>query len=151
MPEPLQNYANHRRIVPGFHVGVFGALVVNALWSFVAVGLSLSGGIWAIIAACVYVILALALLGLFLYGRLFALTVQDRVIRLEMRMRLREALPSEMHHKISLLTAKQLVGLRFASDPELPSLVTQILKDNIASGDSIKKMVKDWVEDDLRA
>ncbi|MBP9892938.1 MAG: hypothetical protein KBG84_13625 [Planctomycetes bacterium] len=150
MPEPLQNYANHRRIVPGFHVGVFGALVVNALWSFVAVGLSLSGGIWAIIAACVYVILALALLGLFLYGRLFALTVQDRVIRLEMRLRLQQVLPDDLKSRVHDLSRDQLVALRFASDAEMPELVRSVLSEAITDREEIKKRIKEWQPDHLR-
>ncbi len=150
MPEPLQNHANHRRIVPGFHVGVFGALVVNALWSFVAVGLSLSGGIWAIIAACVYVILALALLGLFLYGRLFALTVQDRVIRLEMRLRLQQVLPDDLKSRVHDLSRDQLVALRFASDAEMPELVRSVLSEAITDREEIKKRIKEWQPDHLR-
>ncbi|CAG0963414.1 hypothetical protein PLCT2_00892 [Planctomycetaceae bacterium] len=150
MPETVQNYANHRRIVPGFHVGVFGALVVNALWSFVAVGLSLSGGIWAIIAACVYVILALALLGLFLYGRLFALTVQDRVIRLEMRLRLQQVLPDDLKSRVHDLSRDQLVALRFASDAEMPELVRSVLSEAITDREEIKKRIKEWQPDHLR-
>ncbi len=142
----MQNYANHRKFVPLFHYVAFPLLTVNFGWQIAKLREQHFSA-----DSIINVATAFALILVCFFARIFALRVQDRVIRLEMRMRLREMLPSEMHHKISQLTAKQLVGLRFASDPELPSLVTQILKDNIADGDSIKKMVKDWVEDDLRA
>ena len=150
MPEPVQNYANHRRFVPGFHIGVFGALIVNALWSFVALVLSFSGEVWAIIAALVYVVLAFALFGLFLYGRLFAITVQDRVIRLEMRMRLQQILPDDLKTRVHDLTRGQLVALRFASDAEMPELVRAVLSKAITDREEIKKRIKEWQPDHLR-
>lgn len=141
----MQNYANHRKYVPAFHFVAVPLLVANFVWqaSKLKQGASTDAIINVTTAAALVIVCFLA--------RIFALKVQDRVIRLEMRLKLREVLPAEMHYKISQLTAKQLVGLRFASDGELPALVTQILKDNIASADSIKKMIKDWQADDHRA
>jgi hypothetical protein len=140
----MQNYANHRKFVPAFHFVAFPLLLINLVWQVnqMRAGLTTDRAINAATAVGL-------LIGLFM-SRVMALKVQDRVIRLEMRLRLRETLPSDMHHKIAQLTAKQLVGLRFASDSELPALVNQVLKDHIADADAIKKMVKDWVADDLR-
>jgi hypothetical protein len=141
----MQNYANHRQFVPAFHFVALPILMVNLGWQINRLRAGFTGDTALDVAT------ALALVLGFLMVRAMSLRVQDRVIRLEMRLRLREMLPSEMHHKIAQLSAKQLVGLRFASDGELPSLVNQILKDNITNADTIKKMVKDWVADDLRA
>lgn len=141
----MQNYANHRKYVPAFHFFAFPLLTLNLGWQISKLKNNFSSD------ALVNVTTAAALLVVCFLARVFALKVQDRVIRLEMRLKLREVLPAEMHYKINQLSAKQLVGLRFASDGELPALVTQILKDNIASADSIKKMIKDWQADDLRA
>jgi hypothetical protein len=140
----MQTYANHRKYVPAFHFVAVPILAAN----FVYAAMQLKNGFDMphVMAA----LTALAILIMAFLARLFALKVQDRVIRLEERLRLREVLPVDMHSSIHRLTAKQLVGLRFASDAELPSLVSQVLKDNTASGD-IKKMVKDWRPDEHRA
>ncbi len=101
-------------------------------------------------ATTLAVLTALALLVLAFYARLFALTVQDRVIRLEMRLRLRELLPAELHGRIRELSHAQLVALRFASDAELPELAETVLRDGIKDRNAIKKMVKTWEADHLR-
>lgn len=141
----MQNYANHAKYVPAFHFVAIPIFIAN----FVYTSIQLKNGLDTphIMAA----LTALALVIIAFLARIFALKVQDRVIRLEERLRLREVLPAEMHGKIHQLSAKQLVGLRFASDAELPSLVSQILKDNIVNAGAIKKMVKDWRPDEHRA
>lgn len=141
----MQNYANHRKNVPLFHFVALPILLANFIYA--AQQLRHAIDIFHVMAA----LTALALIITGFAARVFALKVQDRVIRLEMRLRLREVLSADMQSKIMSLTPKQLVGLRFASDAELPSLVSQVLKDNITSADAIKKMVKDWQADDLRA
>jgi len=80
-----------------------------------------------------------------------ALKVQDRVIRLEMRLRLSEVLPADLKGRIPELTTRQLVGLRFASDAELPDLVRRVLAGSLANPTDIKKAVAHWQGDYLRA
>jgi len=142
MPPP-QSYARHRRNRPvyWFVYAVFVADLIWASYRFVqtpSVGLALA------------MLTGIALLILALYARIFALTVQDRVIRLEMRLRLRELLPASLHSRIGEFTKGQLVALRFASDAELPELAEKVLRDNIQDRAAIKQMVKDWEADHLR-
>lgn len=141
----MQSYKNHAKNVPLFHFVAVPILIANFLYASYHLR-------WGVDLPHVMAALtAFALVLLAFMARLFALTVQDRVIRLEMRLKLRELLPSGMHGQINTLTAKQMVGLRFASDAELPSLVAQVLKDNITKADAIKKMITDWQADDHRA
>ncbi len=142
--KPAQNYANHRRFVPLYHFVLFGVLVVNLLWAVVRAvkGFSFETA-WG-------VVMALALLVIFFFLRLFPLTVQDRVIRLEMRLRLKEVLPGDLRPRILELTPSQLIGLRFASDAELPELVREVLTNNIQEREVIKRKVRDWQADHLR-
>lgn len=141
----MQNYANHRKYVPAFHFVAFPLLFINLGWQISTLRGNMSTDSLINVGTA-----AALVIGLFV-SRVMALKVQDRVIRLEMRLKLRDVLPAEAHHRINQLSARQLVGLRFASNGELPSLVEQILKNNITSADSIKKMIKDWQADDLRA
>ena len=85
-----------------------------------------------------------------LFARVFALKAQDRVIRLEERLRMRELLPADLKSRIQEFSADQLIALRFASDAELPDLAATVLRDNIQARDAIKKMVKDWRADEQR-
>jgi Family of unknown function (DUF6526) len=143
-PTP-QSFANHARYVPLYHVGIFGVLVVNLVWSLIRV---VKGFSWPTVFG---VVMAFALLGMFFYMRIFALTVQDRVIRLEMRLRLERLLAADLKGRIGDLTVEQLVGLRFASDEELPALVREVFEKNIADRKEIKRRVKNWQADHLRA
>ena len=141
--ETPQTYANHARIVPGFHRGVLGILAVN-LFVAIAAAVKAPGFFtaWSIV-------LALGLIGVAWYVRAFPLRAQDRVIRLEERMRLREVLPEPLRALIPELTPQQLIALRFAPDAELPSLVQQALGERLA-GPEIKKRIKVWRPDTFR-
>jgi hypothetical protein len=76
--------------------------------------------------------------------------VQNRLIRLEMRLRLREVLPAPLAARIPELTVRQLIALRFAGDAELPALVERTLKGDFAKPRDIKRAVTDWQADYLR-
>jgi uncharacterized membrane protein YheB (UPF0754 family) len=95
--------------------------------------------------------MALALVIFMFNARLFALRVQDRVIRMEERQRMSKLLPDDMKVRIGEFTPAQLVALRFASDEELPVLSRKVLNDKLTDMKAIKKMVQHWRGDYLRA
>jgi hypothetical protein len=84
-------------------------------------------------------------------ARAQTLTVQNRVIRLEMRLRLKDVLAPALAARIGELSVSQLVGLRFASDAELPALVERCLSGQLANNEAVKKEIKNWQPDWLRA
>jgi len=139
-----QTLANHRRIVPMFHVVLFLILVVNFLWSGWLLFREPAG------AAAMQLLMAIAFIILFFYARLFPLAAQDRLIRLEERLRLSEILPEDLKGRIGELTEDQLIALRFASDGEVADLVRQVLDGKIAGREQIKKAIKTWRPDTFR-
>ena len=141
----VQNFENHARIVPAYHFGVFGIFTINLFWSLYRVVRYFS------FATVMELLLAVAFLLLFFYARLFALTVQDRVIRLEMRLRLAQILPADLRARINDFTAAQLVSLRFAGYEELAELARKVLAENLTDRKPIKRMIKNWQADFLRA
>jgi hypothetical protein len=145
MAEKAQNFENHVKFVPQFHFFVVPVLLVNVIWSIVRLVHSVSA--WTAFE----VLVAFALLLLAFVSRVTALTVQDRLIRLEMRLRLLEMLPADLKPRIGDFTVGQLVSLRFASDAELPELARKVLADNVTDRKAIKKMVRNWQGDFLRA
>jgi uncharacterized membrane protein YciS (DUF1049 family) len=141
-----QNFKNHVRYVPGFHFFVLPVLALNFGWSLYAWkrGEFSAGGLVAVLTAA-------ALILAVLFGRLFALSVQNRVIRLEERLRYERVLPADLVARCGELSVRQIVALRFASDAELPGLMRQVLEQRLANGKAIKMQVKDWKADHLRA
>ncbi len=140
-----QSFANHARFVPPFHFGILVVLLVNLLWSLYQAWKAFS---WPTALAA---LVALSLMGLAVYARNFALTVQDRLIRLEMRLRLEKLLPSDLQARVRDFTLDQLIALRFAGDDEMPALAREVLEKNITSRKEIKRRVKSWQADHLRA
>lgn len=144
MSQQPQSFANHARIVPLYHFVVFPILLLNLGWAFYGLYLGLS------FQAVLNVLMAIALLILFFYARLFALGAQDRVIRLEMRLRMRELLPADLQSRINDFSAKQMTALRFAGDAELPQLARKVIDENLTSVKQIKQLVVDWQADYCR-
>ena len=144
IPQPAQNYKNHTRWFPPFHFFVLPVLLLNVLnvvrlaWGAPSLGTGFA------------LLVAVALLMTAVLARVMATTVQDRVIRLEMRLRLGEVLPPDLQGRITDLTPEHLVGLRFAGDAELPDLVRQILGGVLTTTKSIKLGVRNWQADYLR-
>lgn len=145
MAQASQTYKNHVRFFPLFHFFVVPVMIVNF---FVAVWRVYSqpsaGTTWG-------VVVALAFVGLALASRLMALTVQDRLIRLEMRLRLQQLLPPELLARVSEIDRPHFVALRFASDAELPDLVREVLAGKLGTQKSIKERVRSWQPDYFRA
>jgi hypothetical protein len=141
-----QKFANHTRRVPPFHFFVMPVFVINFFWSLYR--------LWQLgfsFAAIFGVLLAAALVILPLSARMFALKVQDRVIRLEERLRYERVLPEELRWRADELTADQFISLRFASDEELPTLMRKVLDDKLTERKTIKQLIKNWRPDYLRA
>jgi len=141
-----QNYANHVKWVPAFHFFVMPVLVLNfgqSVYQMIHWGFSFG--------RLVDLLTAAALVTLMFLARLFALKVQDRVIRLEERLRMERLLPADLKSRIGEFRPAQLVALRFASDEELPELTRKVLNDKIQETKAIKLMVKNWRADYLRA
>jgi hypothetical protein len=138
-----QSYANYKRRHAPFHFFVIPVLITNTFLAIVY--LVRHPGL----AAAWMVVLSLALLVLAFLVRINPLKAQDRVIRLEERMRLMALLPEPMRTRIPDLTEYQLVALRFASDAEIPRLVDETLKENLSSKD-IKKRIQNWRPDYFR-
>jgi len=141
-----QNFANHAKYVPAFHFFVLPVLFLNIGWSVFRWKASLwstDGAIW--------VLTSVAILVGFLFARLFALSVQDRVIRLEERLRCERLLPPDLQARIVELEPGQLISLRFASNAELPALARKVLDEKIKHRKTIKQQIKNWRADYLRA
>lgn len=145
MPDrPAQTLANHARYMPPFHFFVLPVLLINLIVQIVAAVRAPSlASAWSAVVA-----LALALAAVCL--RVMALTVQDRVIRLEETRRLIRLLPSR-EADIARLSRDHLVGLRFAADAEVVGLVDRILAGELVSRRDVKAAVKAWRPDYLRA
>ena len=144
MADQEQTFANHARFVPPYHYVAAPIFILNFIWAV----RGLFNGIT--FDAILNVLVAVALVILFLVARTFALKAQDRVIRLEMRLRMRELLPEDLRGRVNDFTPTQMIGLRFASDAELPELARKVLDENITAATPIKKMITNWQGDYLR-
>lgn len=145
MSDRIQSYANHRRFFPLFHYFAYPIIAVNvvvaAIWAVRAPG---AATIWQLV-------FAIGVAAAFVAVRASALIVQNRVIRLEQRLRLAALLPDHLRMRIAELRVGQLVGLRFASDAELASLVERCLNGQLNTADDVKRAITHWQPDFLRA
>ena len=140
-----QAYANHRRIFPIYHLFALPILVANvavAVAEFVEVP-SFRTGWWVVVS----VALAAGLVA----SRASTLIVQNRLVGLEMRLRLTAILPAELLPRIGDLTLRQIIGLRFAGDSEVPDLVRRCLAGELRTADEVKRQIREWRPDYVRA
>ena len=136
-----QNYGNHSRMVAPFHYVALPLLLINFGWSIYR-------GITAMSTETIIgALTALALIIIGLFSRIHALWAQDRVIRLEMRLKLIEVLPDDLKSRIDDLSTAHLVALRFASDAELPGLVRRVLDGSLTEQKAIKQAIVNWQAD----
>ncbi len=142
MPKP-QSLASHTKFDPVFHFFIAPVFVVNAIYSIVNLfRFPSSGSAWMLI-------LSFGLLAMAFKSRLTSLHVQDRVIRLEERLRLSGLLQEPLRSRINELTERQLISLRFASDAEIPGLVAMTFSNQLSPAD-IKKSIVNWRADHFR-
>lgn len=140
-----QSFENHTKWVPAFHFFVLPVFLLNVFWCIYRLIR------WPSVDSGISLVLALALLLLTFCARIFALAVQDRLIRLEMRLRMQQLLPQELRPRILDFTVDQMVALRFASDAELPSLCRKVLDEKLTDRKAIKKLIQNWQPDLVRA
>jgi len=143
MSNQPQSFENHAKVVPAYHYFTFGLIAANLLWNLYRTVADPSVG--QLMALSV----AIALLMVFFFARIFALTVQDRVIRLEMQLRLANLAP-DLFGRFGEFTMNQLCSLRFASDAELPDLARLVLSEKLDDRKAIKKQIRSWQADHVR-
>jgi hypothetical protein len=140
MSKAPQSLKNHAKIDPMFHFFLFFILVVNLVYSVVLLVHQRS------FASAWFVVMSVAAFVALFKLRLYSLKVQDRVIRLEERLRLQSLTPLEWHAQIYRLSEDQLIGLRFAADDEVVELAKQALEHNL-NRKQIKERIRNWRAD----
>lgn len=139
-----QTYASHRRYIPEFHFFVLPVLTANVVVTVIEfvrhprfitawiaiVAIALGIGIWT--------------------ARAMALRAQDRIIRLEERVRLGQLLPPDLRSRVGELQPSQLIAIRFAPDEEVPDLVRRTLDGELKTRGDIKRAIQNWRSDHLR-
>ena len=143
MAEIPQSYANHAKFDPPFHFFILPVFALTLIATLVdAVTHASLRSIWTAIFVAAVTATAFK-------ARIYALKVQDRVIRLEERLRLANLIAEPFRSRIGALTEKQLVGLRFASDAEIPGLVERALNQKLGNRE-IKTAIQSWRPDHFR-
>ena len=141
-----QSFESHAKWVPPFHFFVLPVLLINIgfqIYWCVKSWFSVSGVLSVLVAVAFFVGIGTA--------RGMVLKVQDRLIRLEERLRFERVLPADLHARIGEFTIDQLVALRFASNAELPDLARMVLEEKIVERKAIKKLIRTWRPDFARA
>jgi hypothetical protein len=138
-----QDFKNHGRLDPLVHFVLSSILLANLVF---AVFHLIRHWNQAPIASSWFVVLSIAVFIPFIKLRAYPLKVQDRVIRLEERLRLQALAPAEWHSQIYRLTEDQLIGLRFAADDEVVDLAKQALEGNLTRK-QIKERIQSWRPD----
>ena len=140
-----QSFKSHRRYVPIYHFVALPVLILNVVAQVLYfLKYHTPYKLFMIVVALALVVIPFSL-------RTMIARVQDRVIRLEERLRLSNLLPAEMHAGINDLTPGQLVGLRFAPDDEVVALAQRCMSGELTRGEQIKREIKNWRPDTLRA
>ena len=139
-----QNFANHTRWHPAFHFFILPVMLINLVWwvvTFIKAPGWESG--WLIVVSVAFAALTF-------FVRTYSLKVQDRVIRLEERLRYRQLLSPAVLQQTEALTEGQIVALRFAGDDELEELISATLAGKFAKSTDIKRAIKHWRGDAFR-
>mgnify|MGYP006919301828 CR=1 FL=1 len=144
MSKPAQNFENHAKFVPVFHYVMAPLLMASVLYFGYRAATAFS------VENLMFFLFSVGTFLASFIARIFPLGVQDRVIRLEERMRMERLLPDDMKARIGDFSTAQLVGLRFASDDELPDLARRVLDEGMTDRKAVKGAVKNWRADDQR-
>ena len=139
-----QNYKNHQKFVPMYHYVAAAIVLLNLVWWTYRTLTAFS------MDHVVLMVLGFGVILVGFFARFFPNKNQDRIIRLEERMRFEELLPDDLKEHVTEYTTAQLIALRFASDAELPELARRVRDEKIESREDIKKMVKNWRADHHR-
>ena len=143
--EKQQTYQNHVRWYPLVHFVIIPLLLVNLGWQIYMLTQERTlDRAEMLLLAILFVLISTA-------ARLQPLKVQDRIIRLEERLRYYKLLPHDLAEKASQISTGKMIALRFAPDDELPELVGRILDGKLNSGKEIKAAIQNWRGDHLRA
>jgi hypothetical protein len=140
MERKPQTLANHAKFDPAFHFFLIPILAINVI--VIAIQLFRYPGVlglWLLLVSLALVVMA---------GRMrsYATHLQDRIIRVEENLRLARVLPEPLRSRMGELSDSQILGLRFASDVELPALVQRALDERLSRSD-IKRAVQEWRPD----
>jgi len=140
-----QTYANHRRFFALYHYVALPIVALNVVYTaIIAFRSPGTATIWSLV-------FAIGVASGVLAARTMVLIVQNRVIRLEQRLRMVALLPDYLRGRIVELNLSQLIGLRFASDAELAPLVERCLAGELKNAEAVKKAITNWQADFLRA
>lgn len=144
MSTPVQSYENHTKFVPVFHYVMAPLLMASVIYFGYRAATAFS------VENLMFFLFGVGTFLASFVARIFPLGVQDRVIRLEERMRMERLLPDDMKARIGDFSTAQLVGLRFASDAELPDLARRVLDEGMTDRKAVKQAVKNWRADHQR-
>ncbi len=144
MSESPQSFENHAKMVPGYHYWATLLVTVPTLYFGYRAASDFT------VERLLVFLFAVGVILLGFYVRFFPLRVQDRVIRLEERLRMEWVLPPDLKARVPELTTRQLVALRFASDEELAGLVRRVLDEKITDMKEIKGAIRSWRADHQR-
>ena len=139
-----QTFANHTRWQPPIHYFVLPVMLINVFWTVIVFvkDPNRNSGWW--------IVVSLALLVLVFFVRLNPLKAQDRIIRLEEKLRYQEVLSPALLAQTSALNMGQIIALRFAGDDELEELVSAVLAGKLTGNKEIKRAIKNWRADTFR-
>ena len=139
-----QNFENHTRWHPAFHFFILPVMLINFFWAVVMFvkAPGWNSGWW--------IVVSVALLMLTTFVRTYSLKVQDRLIRLEEKLRYQQVLSPALAQQTSNLTVGQTVALRFAADEELEELINSVLSGKFVKTKDIKRAIKQWRADNFR-
>lgn len=143
MSNPVQSYSNHARWLAPWHFFAIPVLLSNVVVEIVRfVGAPTLLQAWV-------AIVSLALVTAIVFARWMPLRVQDRLIRLEETLRLERLLPDRAR-EVEHLTREQLIGVRFASDAEVPHLLDRMVAGELVTRGDVKRAVQHWRADHQR-